>query len=69
MEQHNEIGTEGIVVAAFFGACIAGCMAVLAGMCLRDKRAQKKFETLKRARTLRTAKREERANLMAGRGH
>ncbi|WZH48544.1 uncharacterized protein QYS62_009722 [Fusarium acuminatum] len=69
MEQHNEIGTEGIVVAAFFGACIAGCMAVLTGMCLRDKRAQKKFETLKRARTLRTAKREERANLMAGRGH
>jgi hypothetical protein len=66
MEQHNEIGTEGIVVAAFFGACIAGCMAVLVGMCLRDKRAQKKFENLKRAKTLRTARREERTNLMAG---
>lgn len=69
MEQHNEIGTEGIVVAAFFGVCIAGCIAVMTGMCIRDKRAQRKFETLKRARTLRTAKREERANLMAGGGH
>ncbi|CAJ0544431.1 Ff.00g036130.m01.CDS01 [Fusarium sp. VM40] len=68
MEQHNDIGTEGIVVAAFFGVCIAGCIAVMVGMCLRDKRAQKKFETLKRARTLRTAKREERARLMAGGG-
>jgi hypothetical protein len=67
MEQHNEIGTEGIVVAAFFGACIAGCIAVMAGMCIRDKRAQKKFETMKRAKTLRTARREERANLMARR--
>jgi phosphate/sulfate permease len=66
MEQHNEIGTEGIVVASFFAACIAGCIAVLVGMCLRDKRAQKKFENLKRAKTLRTAKREEQANLMAG---
>ncbi|KAI6774898.1 hypothetical protein HG530_001656 [Fusarium avenaceum] len=69
MEQHNEIGTEGIVVAALFAVCIAGCIAVMAGMCIRDKRAQKKFETLKRARTLRTAKREERARLMAGGGH
>lgn len=69
MEQHNEIGTEGIVVAALFGVCIAGCIAVMVGMCLRDKRTQKKFETLKRARTLRTAKREERARLMAGGGH
>lgn len=69
MEQHNDIGTEGIVVAAFFGVCIAGCIAVMVGMCLRDKRAQKKFETLKRARTLRTAKREERARLVAGGGH
>ncbi|XEV03455.1 hypothetical protein FSHL1_008742 [Fusarium sambucinum] len=68
MEQHNEIGTEGIVVASIFAACIAGCMAVLVGMCLRDKRAQKKFENLKRVKTLRTAKREEQANLMAG-GH
>ncbi|RGP71886.1 hypothetical protein FSPOR_3001 [Fusarium sporotrichioides] len=66
MEQHNEIGTEGIVVASIFAACVAGCMAVLVGMCLRDKRAQKKFENLKRAKTLRTAKREEQANLMAG---
>ncbi|KAM0336420.1 hypothetical protein ACHAPQ_004195 [Fusarium lateritium] len=66
MEQHNEIGTEGIVVAAFFGACIAGCMAVLVGMCLRDKRAQRRFENLKRAKTLRTARREERTNLMTG---
>ncbi|KAH6956255.1 hypothetical protein DER45DRAFT_566390 [Fusarium avenaceum] len=69
MEQHNEIGTEGIVVAALFAVCIAGCIAVMAGMCIRDKRAQRKFETLKRARTLRTAKREERARLMAGGGH
>ncbi|CAG7563637.1 unnamed protein product [Fusarium equiseti] len=68
MEQHNEIGTEGIVVASIFAAAIAGCMAVLVGMCVRDKRAQKKFENLKRVKTLRTAKREEQANLMAG-GH
>ncbi|KAJ4017773.1 hypothetical protein NW752_001679 [Fusarium irregulare] len=68
MEQHNEIGTEGIVVASIFAAAIAGCMAVLVGMCIRDKRAQKKFENLKRVKTLRTAKREEQANLMAG-GH
>ncbi|CAG1960278.1 unnamed protein product [Fusarium graminearum] len=68
MEQHNEIGTEGIVVASIFAVCIAGCMAVLVGMCVRDKRAQKKFEKLKRVKTLRTAKREEHANLMAAGG-
>ncbi|QPC70381.1 hypothetical protein HYE68_001133 [Fusarium pseudograminearum] len=68
MEQHNEIGTEGIVVASIFAVCIAGCMAVLVGMCVRDKRAQKKFENLKRVKTLRTAKREEHANLMAAGG-
>ncbi|KAG9500610.1 hypothetical protein J7337_009092 [Fusarium musae] len=60
MEQHNEIGTEGIVVATFFGACIAGCMAVLVGMCLRDKKREKKWQSIQRA------KREERTNLMAG---
>ncbi|KAM0298165.1 hypothetical protein ACHAPM_008862 [Fusarium culmorum] len=68
MEQHNEIGTEGIVVASIFAVCIAGCMAALVGMCVRDKRAQKKFEKLKRVKTLRTAKREEHANLMAAGG-
>ncbi|KAF5980757.1 hypothetical protein FCOIX_4661 [Fusarium coicis] len=66
MEQHNEIGTEGIVVATFFGACIAGCMAVLVGMCLRDKRREKKWQSIQRVRTLKQAKREERKNLMAG---
>ncbi|KAF5695370.1 hypothetical protein FDENT_453 [Fusarium denticulatum] len=66
MEQHNEIGTEGIVVATFFGACIAGCMAVLVGMCLRDKRQEKKWQSIQRVRTLKQAKREERTNLMAG---
>ncbi|KAF4454072.1 hypothetical protein F53441_3357 [Fusarium austroafricanum] len=66
MEQHNEFGTEGIVVAAFFGAAIAGCMAVLVGMCLRDRKQQKKLMNLQRVKTLRTAKREEQANLMAG---
>ncbi|KAF4342129.1 hypothetical protein FBEOM_3931 [Fusarium beomiforme] len=69
MEQHNEIGTEGIVVASFFGVCIAGCTAVLVGMCLRDKRQQKKFESIQRVRTLKAAKREERTNLMAGATH
>ncbi|KAF5707192.1 hypothetical protein FMUND_11246 [Fusarium mundagurra] len=66
MEQHNEIGTEGIVIATFFGACIAGCMAVLVGMCLRDKRREKKWQSIQRVRTLKQAKREERTNLMAG---
>ncbi|EWG55235.1 hypothetical protein FVEG_13268 [Fusarium verticillioides 7600] len=66
MEQHNEIGTEGIVVATFFGACIAGCMAVLVGMCLRDKKREKKWQSIQRVRTLKQAKREERTNLMAG---
>ncbi|RGP77225.1 hypothetical protein FLONG3_4740 [Fusarium longipes] len=66
MEQHNDIGTEGIVVASIFAACIAGCMAVLVGMCLRDRRTQKKFEKLQRMKTLKTAKRGEQANLMAG---
>ncbi|KAI1009941.1 hypothetical protein LB503_011451 [Fusarium chuoi] len=65
MEQHNEIGTEGIVVATFFGACIAGCMAVLVGMCLRDKRREKKWQSIQRVRTLKQAKRAERTNLMA----
>ncbi|KAL5588132.1 hypothetical protein FOVSG1_013268 [Fusarium oxysporum f. sp. vasinfectum] len=66
MEQHNDIGTEGIVVATFFGALIAGCMAVLVGMCLRDKRREKKWQSIQRVRTLKQAKREERTNLMAG---
>ncbi|KAM0081833.1 hypothetical protein ACKRZS_005974 [Fusarium odoratissimum] len=69
MEQHNEIGTEGIIVGAFFGACIAGCIAVLVGMCLKDKRAQKRFQNIKRAKTLRkmnTATLEEEATLIAG---
>ncbi|QGI65346.1 hypothetical protein CEK27_009317 [Fusarium fujikuroi] len=65
MEQHNEIGTEGIVVATFFGACIAGCMAVLVGMRLRDKRREKKWQSIQRVRTLKQAKRAERTNLMA----
>ncbi|KAH7227195.1 uncharacterized protein BKA55DRAFT_526981 [Fusarium redolens] len=69
MEQHNEIGTEGIVVGAFFGACIAGCIVVLVSMCLKDKRAQKNFQNIKRAKTLRTmktAKPEDEANLISG---
>lgn len=69
MEQHNEIGTEGIIVGAFFGACIAACMAVLVGMCLKDKRAQKRFQNMKRAKTLRKMKKatlEEEATLIAG---
>jgi hypothetical protein len=69
MEQRNEIGTEGIIVGAFFGACIAGCIAVLVGMCLKDKRARKRFQNIKRAKTLRkmnTATLEEEATLIAG---
>ncbi|KAK2939770.1 hypothetical protein FoTM2_002990 [Fusarium oxysporum f. sp. vasinfectum] len=68
MEQHNEIGTEGIIVGAFFGACIAGCIAVLVGMCLKDKRARKRFQNIKRAKILRkmnTATLEEEATLIA----
>ncbi|KAF4946969.1 hypothetical protein FGADI_10785 [Fusarium gaditjirri] len=65
MKQHNDIGTEGIVVATFFGVCIAGCIAVLVGMCLRDKKREKKWQSIQRVRTLKQAKREERTNLMA----
>lgn len=65
MKKHGEIGTEGIVVASVFAVCIAGCIAVLAGMCIRDKRAAKKFENLKRAKTLRAAKREQQVSLLA----
>ncbi|KAF4962051.1 hypothetical protein FSARC_9841 [Fusarium sarcochroum] len=71
MRSHNEIGTEGIVVASLFGACIAGCMAVLVGMCLADKRTQKKQANLQRVKTLRAAARnkskpEDQHGLMAG---
>ncbi|SPJ91949.1 uncharacterized protein FTOL_13603 [Fusarium torulosum] len=58
MEQRNEVGTPGIVVAIFFGACIAGCISVLVGMCLRDKRVVKKYANIKRVKTLRAAERE-----------
>ncbi|KAM0543248.1 hypothetical protein ACHAPJ_012393 [Fusarium lateritium] len=70
MKSHNEVGTEGIVVAALFGACIAGCMAVLVGMCLSDRRARKKYANLQRVKTLRAAARNkakpEDQHLMAG---
>ncbi|KAF5243250.1 hypothetical protein FANTH_8259 [Fusarium anthophilum] len=65
MRKHEDIGTEGIVVAIIFGACIAGCMAVLVGMCVRDKKREKKWQSIQRVRTLKQAKRHERTNLMA----
>ncbi|KAF4499316.1 hypothetical protein FAGAP_4521 [Fusarium agapanthi] len=65
MRKHEDIGTEGIVVATIFGACIAGCMAVLVSMCVRDKKREKKWQSIQRVRTLKQAKRHERTNLMA----
>lgn len=56
-------------MGAFFRAYIVGYMAVLVGMCLKDKRAQREFQNIKRAkilRTIKTAKLEDELTLISG---